>query len=615
MFTDNFFKNPSYPKEDKKIHYYNDYDQDIYILLSDWIKFILPNEIKRVSNCGYSLFKLVLFCYNNGISIHVVNEVPRMIKFEPSNVDFCLLAINTYIACDMFDDALKLLTFSLNKHPKNGLLLTCLSKLHYKLGKNELCLKYLWEGLMLEPNQEDALFSYCNILSQDNLDLCIERLNILANKEGSFIPSLILANIMLIQNDLVRAFNIYSKLLKSFSNNTYILTTIAKTLGRFGYYSELISLIEPIYIFDKMPHIIGLELLNAYAFCKLYTKGEVLLHKFMQLNNPCYLDYLLNISNLLDMFKPSSKNTISEANCKHTITVFDTPIWYYSLGNPLWLLNNEPKLSKIGILPFINFSNSNIYSSNIYYEDNTSRLARSLPLYIGERIHYETNFDFNYLLPIAIPKGPFIKKSTYSEKYLHELAKKNNTPILIFGTINKKRKKYLFNINLYDATNRKFRVFPFSANPNTFGKNINSMIEETFSSIVGLKLKKSDIYTTPPNSELYNYLQLLSHSLTQTLISNKLLNVTSLLGERNIINSYFNYALNNNDNISKLLLLSGLLKSKTYNKNIYLEPKNKIMKFFSQNNTVLGNDILPILNNLYNITTNVAKPLSLERGL
>lgn len=597
--SNDFFDTPSYPTKNKKIHYYNDFGQDIYINIHDWVKFELPNEIEQAIGSQSKLFNLLLFCYNNGVSKHVLNNVDDLLKNDPFNVDFLVLSTNIYISCKEYKKALNLINKALSSCPDNGILLTTLAKIHYRLGDIELAKKYLLDGLNNNPNQEDALITYCNILSEDDYSLCLEKLNTLANFENSITPSLLLANLALLQNNLDEALNIYFKLLNTWENNDYILSSISRDLNKFAHYYELISIIEPRYDFYKMPHIIGLNLLTSYAFCKSYKKGDILLHKFMELNNPCYLNYLLNISSLLDMFKPNPKEVPLSSECKYTITVFDTPIWYYSLGNPEWILNSRPKLATIGILPFANFSNSKINNLNIYYEDNTSRLARSLPLYIGEKIHYETNFDFNYLLPLSIPHGPIIKKSTYSEKYLNDIAIKNNTPILIFGTVDKNGKKYLFNINVYNSVTKKLKVFPFSANLKTFGKNINSMISEALSCINNIKFYKSVIYTSPANDQLYNYLQLLSYSLTQTLISNKLLNITSILGERNIINSYFNYALNNNDYISKLLLLSGLSKSKSYNKTLYLEPKNKIIKYFTENNLLLDKNILPLIDNIY----------------
>lgn len=595
-----FFEIPYYSFKNKKIHYYNDYDQDLYIYISDWVKFVLPSEIEQCKNSDIQLFKLSLFCYRNGVSKHILDVSNSLLDCKPLNIDYCILLVNMNLQCNLIYKALDIIKLALKTYPKNGVLLSCLAKVYYILNKKDIALLYLWKGLLQNPNQHDAFFTYFNLIFSDNINLCIKKINMLANTNDSFIPQLFLANLALYENNLDKALNIYSKVLNLSSHTSFILTEITKKLSLFGYHSELILLTEPLYDFEKMPHVIGLRLLNAYAFCKQCVKGEALLHKFMQLNNPCYLKYLLNISNLLDTFKPNLNTLYNSSSYKYTITVFDTPIWYYSLDNPEWLLNNDHKIGTIGILPFINFSNSNIFT-NIYYEDNTSRLARSLPLYIGEKIHYETNFNFNYLLPLAINKGPIVKKSDYSENYLNSISKKNNTPILIFGTIDKNSKKYIFNINIYDSITRKFKIFPFSSNYNNFGKNINSMLHAALSSISGLTFNESNFYESPLNNQLYNYLQLLSYSLTQTLISNKLIDVNSILGERNIINSYFNYALNNKDNISKILLLSGLSKSKIYNKNIYLEPKNKILKFFSENQTILDKDLSIFLDKLYNI--------------
>lgn len=594
----NFLESPHYTFKDKKIHYYNDYDQDLYMLISDWIKFILPKELEKAKDSYDRLYKLALFCYNNAISSNILNEAKKLLKCNPMNIEYYILVVNIMLQCNFSKEALDTIKLAIKEYPREGRLFSQLAKVYYALGKKDLAFMYMWKGLLLNPNQEEVFFTYFDYASSNDVNDAIKKINILLNIEGSFIPNLFLANVALYEDDLDKAMDIYQDVLKKSSNVSYVLVEIADKLSSLNYYSQLIFLIEPIYDFYSMPHIIGLRLLHAYAFCKCYTKGEELLHKFMQLNNPCYLKYLLNISNLLDTFKPEINAKYNNLSYKYTITIFDTPIWYYSLDNPEWLLNNNQKIGTIGILPFINLSNSNIFT-NIYYEDNTSRLARSLPLYIGEKIHYETNFNFNYLLPLAINRGPVFKKNNYSESYLNSISKKNNTPILVFGTIDKNSKKYIFNINVYDSINRKFRIFPFSSNCNNFEKNINSMLKTALSSINGLVFSESQFYKSPTNNQLYNYLQLLAYSLTQTLISNKLIDSNSILGERNIINAYFNYALNNDDDISKILLLSGLLKSKLYNKDIYLEPKDKILKFFSCNKTILDKDVSVFLNKLY----------------
>ncbi|MBP5427526.1 MAG: hypothetical protein J6Y29_06560 [Clostridiales bacterium] len=594
----NFFESLSRPLDNKKIYFYDQYDQNIYMNIDDWIKFILPIEITQSKSSSQDLFRLANFCYKNGIARFILQHAKTLVNIKPLNIDYCILLVDIYLQCNMPNEALHLINLALVKYPRNGKLITYLAKVYYHLGKKDIALSCLFEGLMLDPNQADALSTYFDIAYSIDPTSCIENIKLFSKLQGSFMPDLLLAYLSLKKNDVNTAVDIYSRLSKKISFNNDVLISVVKTLSAFNKYSELISLIEPIYDFYTMPHIVGLKLLHAYAFCKMYSQGELLLHKFMNLNNPCYLNYLLNISNLLDTFKISPSNV--KDSYKYTITIFDTPIWYYSLGNPKWLLNNTTKIGTIGLLPFIHLNGKDIINSNIYYEDNTSRLARSLPLYIGEKIHYETNFNFNYLLPIDIPNGPIIKRYTYNESYLHKIATKKNIPLLIFGTVDKGRNKYLFNINIYDSINRKFKVFPFSSNFKNFDKNINSMIIETLSCIKGIKFIKTDMYKSPSGNQLYNYLQLLSYSLTQTLISNKLININSILGERNIINSYFNYALNSNDNISKLLLLSGLSKSKTYNKEIYLEPKLKVMKFFSKNKSILNNDLSNFLNSLYN---------------
>lgn len=593
----NFFETLSRSGNGKKIYFYNYYDQNVYMNLTDWIKFVLPIKISQSKDSYDNLFRLATFCYNNGISKHILHHAKVLATLKPLNIDYCTILVNIYLQCDLPHEALKLINLALAKYPKNGILITHLAKVYHYLGKKDVAMSCLFEGLLLNPNQADALCTYFSINYANNPTSCVNNLNLLSKLQESFMPALLLAYLALCKNNSTTAFGIYSILLKKFSNQNTVMVTITKTLCSFNKYSELISLIEPIYDFDTMPHIVGLKLLTAYAFCKVYDRGEILLHKFMNLNNPCYLNYLLNISSLLDTFK-ISPNAISNS-FKYTITIFDTPIWYYSLGDPHWLLNNTTKLDTIGLLPFIYIDGKNLLNPNIYYEDNTSRLARSLPLYIGEKIHYETNFNFNYLLPIDIPNGPSIKKDLYSENYLHKIALKKNIPILIFGTIHKGHSKYLFNISVYDSISRKFKVFPFSSNFKNFDKNINSMITEILSCIKGIQFIKTNMYRSPSGNQLYNYLQLLSYSLTQTLISNKLININSILGERNIINSYFNYAINCNDNISKLLLLSGLSKSKTYNKEIYLEPKSKVLKFFSKNNCILNNDLSNFLTSLY----------------
>ena len=463
-------------------------------------------------------------------------------------------------------------------------------------------MEILWEGLTINPNQNNGLPWYASICKdRDGIDGYIDALRRASEIKGSWLPQFLLARHELNEKNIESAKEFLKIALSQGHVTQETLLVISGELGAKGYSKELIELVEPVYDFNKNDIRVGLNLLQAYLQNKEIEKGENLLNKLMMLERPDLKNALLKISNKFDKLKIEEKASTPKKDVQINMMVLDNPVWGHGLKTSKWFINNKEVKGNIAVLPY---ADETIREKEIkgYQKDNeTSMLSRGIPLYVSEMINYYTDYNNKVVMPFVRDFGPVITNKQYNEAALEDIGNKINADIVITGSVMNAEIGYLIKNTIYNMNDKSSKKIEMFIQKENFGNRFNEMIKELRSELGGYDQSNNKFYKLAEDKEVLHYLASLGHSLTQTLIQGKFVDKDLLLGERNILNWYLNMVMAYPENEAiKMMLVSGIEKSKEYGSKVYLEFKKQTLTVMMKSkNEEIKKRLIPEIYKIY----------------
>lgn len=591
------------PKENAKMM--NIIDQNgrrIQITMDEWREKVLPIALKNHWDNANLLYNDILNAIQNNFISDVEEAAIHLKEIDTiKERGYNTLAI-LYLKNKEFNKANELLLEYLANNPKTGTILTNLAKSYYGKDEKEKAMEILWEGLTINPNQNNGLPWYASICKdRDGIDGYIDALRRASEIKGSWLPQFLLARHELNEKNIESAKEFLKIALSQGHVTQEALLVISGELGAKGYSKELIELVEPVYDFNKNDIRVGLNLLQAYLQNKEIEKGENLLNKLMMLERPDLKNALLKISNKFDKLKIEEKASTPKKDVQINMMVLDNPVWGHGLKTSKWFINNKEVKGNIAVLPY---ADETIREKEIkgYQKDNeTSMLSRGIPLYVSEMINYYTDYNNKVVMPFVRDFGPVITNKQYNEAALEDIGNKINADIVITGSVMNAEIGYLIKNTIYNMNDKSSKKIEMFIQKENFGNRFNEMIKELRSELGGYDQSNNKFYKLAEDKEVLHYLASLGHSLTQTLIQGKFVDKDLLLGERNILNWYLNMVMAYPENEAiKMMLVSGIEKSKEYGSKVYLEFKKQTLTVMMKSkNEEIKKRLIPEIYKIY----------------
>ena len=591
------------PKENAKMM--NIIDQNgrrIQITMDEWREKVLPIALKNHWDNANLLYNDILKAIQNNFISDVEEAAIHLKEIDTiKERGYNTLAI-LYLKNKEFNKANELLLEYLANNPKTGTILTNLAKSYYGKDEKEKAMEILWEGLTINPNQNNGLPWYASICKdRDGIDGYIDALRRASEIKGSWLPQFLLARHELNEKNIESAKEFLKIALSQGHVTQEALLVISGELGAKGYSKELIELVEPVYDFNKNDIRVGLNLLQAYLQNKEIEKGENLLNKLMMLERPDLKNALLKISNKFDKLKIEEKASTPKKDVQINMMVLDNPVWGHGLKTSKWFINNKEVKGNIAVLPY---ADETIREKEIkgYQKDNeTSMLSRGIPLYVSEMINYYTDYNNKVVMPFVRDFGPVITNKQYNEAALEDIGNKINADIVITGSVMNAEIGYLIKNTIYNMNDKSSKKIEMFIQKENFGNRFNEMIKELRSELGGYDQSNNKFYKLAEDKEVLHYLASLGHSLTQTLIKGKFVDKDLLLGERNILNWYLNMVMAYPENEAiKMMLVSGIEKSKEYGSKVYLEFKKQTLTVMMKSkNEEIKKRLIPEIYKIY----------------
>ena len=591
------------PKENAKMM--NIIDQNgrrIQITMDEWREKVLPIALKNHWDNANLLYNDILKAIQNNFISDVEEAAIHLKEIDTiKERGYNTLAI-LYLKNKEFNKANELLLEYLANNPKTGTILTNLAKSYYGKDEKEKAMEILWEGLTINPNQNNGLPWYASICKdRDGIDGYIDALRRASEIKGSWLPQFLLARHELNEKNIESAKEFLKIALSQGHVTQEALLVISGELGAKGYSKELIELVEPVYDFNKNDIRVGLNLLQAYLQNKEIEKGENLLNKLMMLERPDLKNALLKISNKFDKLKIEEKASTPKKDVQINMMVLDNPVWGHGLKTSKWFINNKEVKGNIAVLPY---ADETVREKEIrgYQKDNeTSMLSRGIPLYVSEMINYYTDYNNKVVMPFVRDFGPVITNKQYNEAALEDIGNKINADIVITGSVMNAEIGYLIKNTIYNMNDKSSKKIEMFIQKENFGNRFNEMIKELRSELGGYDQSNNKFYKLAEDKEVLHYLASLGHSLTQTLIQGKFLDKELLLGERNLLNWYLNMVMAYPENEAiKMMLVSGIEKSKEYGSKVYLEFKKQTLTVMMKSkNEEIKKRLIPEIYKIY----------------
>lgn len=591
------------PKENAKMMNIIDRNgRRIQITMDEWREKVLPIALKNHWDNANLLYNDILKAIQNNFISDVEEAAIHLKEIDTiKERGYNTLAI-LYLKNKEFNKANELLLEYLANNPKTGTILTNLAKSYYGKDEKEKAMEILWEGLTINPNQNNGLPWYASICKdRDGIDGYIDALRRASEIKGSWLPQFLLARHELNEKNIESAKEFLKIALSQGHVTQETLLVISGELGAKGYSKELIELVEPVYDFNKNDIRVGLNLLQAYLQNKEIEKGENLLNKLMMLERPDLKNALLKISNKFDKLKIEEKASTPKKDVQINMMVLDNPVWGHGLKTSKWFINNKEVKGNIAVLPY---ADETIREKEIkgYQKDNeTSMLSRGIPLYVSEMINYYTDYNNKVVMPFVRDFGPVITNKQYNEAALEDIGNKINADIVITGSVMNAEIGYLIKNTIYNMNDKSSKKIEMFIQKENFGNRFNEMIKELRSELGGYDQSNNKFYKLAEDKEVLHYLASLGHSLTQTLIQGKFVDKDLLLGERNILNWYLNMVMAYPENEAiKMMLVSGIEKSKEYGSKVYLEFKKQTLTVMMKSkNEEIKKRLIPEIYKIY----------------
>ena len=570
--------------------------------MDEWREKVLPIALKNHWDNANLLYNDILKAIQNNFISDVEEAAIHLKEIDTiKERGYNTLAI-LYLKNKEFNKANELLLEYLANNPKTGTILTNLAKSYYGKDEKEKAMEILWEGLTINPNQNNGLPWYASICKdRDGIDGYIDALRRASEIKGSWLPQFLLARHELNEKNIESAKEFLKIALSQGHVTQETLLVISGELGAKGYSKELIELVEPVYDFNKNDIRVGLNLLQAYLQNKEIEKGENLLNKLMMLERPDLKNALLKISNKFDKLKIEEKASTPKKDVQINMMVLDNPVWGHGLKTSKWFINNKEVKGNIAVLPY---ADETIREKEIkgYQKDNeTSMLSRGIPLYVSEMINYYTDYNNKVVMPFVRDFGPVITNKQYNEAALEDIGNKINADIVITGSVMNAEIGYLIKNTIYNMNDKSSKKIEMFIQKENFGNRFNEMIKELRSELGGYDQSNNKFYKLAEDKEVLHYLASLGHSLTQTLIQGKFVDKDLLLGERNILNWYLNMVMAYPENEAiKMMLVSGIEKSKEYGSKVYLEFKKQTLTVMMKSkNEEIKKRLIPEIYKIY----------------
>jgi len=383
---------PADPANDPNlIRVYDDYGREIFITRNEWREKVLVGNIQKAWENPDALYDIILDALNQNFRADILPAAEQLYKIDPTPArGACIWGI-VLLEEGRFKEAQAIFEEHLTKHGADGVILTNLAKVYSKSGRGEKAEETLWQGLQIDPNQDNGMGWYEAIhRERGGEDAGVEALRRVAAVPGSWRAYLSLARNALRQKDLAAALAFYREAMSRVSPvPADALMQISGDLGNNGYLIELVQIITPLFQPEQHGLTVGNNLIKAHFDLGQLDVARQILNQLYALNRPDWRPHLDHWDTELAKARVAADAVGSHDDIKVGMILVEGPVWLKPTSPGAGLFPTKDA-DAIGIAFLGGSAESPSRSQQVEYQmaDAAGRLSRAVPLFLAEQVEF-----------------------------------------------------------------------------------------------------------------------------------------------------------------------------------------------------------------------------------
>jgi tetratricopeptide (TPR) repeat protein len=577
--------------KDDMIKVHDEYGREIHISKKDWLESVLIGNLEKNRDNPDELYNLIVSALNDGFEAHIQDPSARLYEIDPiKERGACIYAIVLMKNKDL-DQAEKILKETMSSIGESGVLLTNLAKVYAERKDHEMAEEILWNGLEVDPNQDNGLDWYAVIHSErGGKSSYIDALTRVSKLSGAWRPQLWLAREALDSGEKDVAISLYEEVFRISKNpDSQVLQQISGDLGLKGHIEEIITVVTPHFNIEQHGFSVGNNLIKAFIELKRFQEAKSLVEALFAQKRPDWKEGLSywesELDNLMGGYGPVEDN----APPKMAVMPIQKPIWLHKLNSVDDVLPHKNEKPFTILITSGSFSVNEKHDQVVKQKTNKEgSLCRGVPLSICDKLNLETSGQAIMLVPVVENAGFAFFGERYEEDWAARLAEKTPCDLIILPHLYAESSQWKMEFRIFDSTGSSLiETIAIGFSPDQPSLHLKELVDEVCLYITenySIELARSLVSVSQITPNLFaHYVDANDSCLALSFACSAEDGSSTLYGERNIFDKLLTLALEEpNSDIHKLMLVSAMAKNKAYDSSIYQEYEKKLNKLLEE---------------------------------
>jgi len=381
-------------KDPNMIRVFDAYGREMFMSKQDWKDKVLKGHLEKVWNTPEELDRIIVQSLEDGFAEDMIKPALQFANIAPTPERGALLLGVVYLQNKRFEEAGQVLEDYLEKHGPSPYIYTNLAKVYSARGEKSRAIELLWQGLQIDPNQENGCVWYLVQIKEDSgHEAAREAGHRLASLPGSWRAWLWLAREDLHAGKRDEALACYESALAATPREkpTGMLQQISGDLGNAGHLPEIINLVSPHFSVEQHGIAVGNNLLKAHLDLGQLDAVRRLLDVHYAQKRPDWRQTLSFWDTELAKAQAATVETHPAGKLEMALLTNDGPLWLPadSPAGELFAaqVTEGPRVAFLGGTATMQGTGDKISHQ---LSDNPGRLSRALPLFLADQFHFRT---------------------------------------------------------------------------------------------------------------------------------------------------------------------------------------------------------------------------------
>jgi len=258
--------------------------EQVLILRSEWRKRVLPDQLRKAWEDSEALYGAIVMAMQDGFFSEVLEATKHLVQIDKiTDRSYNVLGL-IYLHTNALTKAEQALEEGIAKSDYKAVMTTNLAKVYIAQGYQEKAMQTLWNGIQLDPNQDNGLDWFTVLeFEKGGEPKRLEAYKKVATIPNSWRAKLYIARHHLEQKEFENAKAIYKDILLIAGNEPDAIWLITGDLGLNNRIDDIFELVFPTFSVEKHGVNATINMIQACIATKRKIEGMQLLNDFKKL--------------------------------------------------------------------------------------------------------------------------------------------------------------------------------------------------------------------------------------------------------------------------------------------------------------------------------------------